>query len=306
MRDYLRRAEDLGFEAAFTIDHLLIAGPAYTCTWLEPMTFLAALAGATEKMLLGTLVLVLPLRNPVYLAKEWATLDVLSGGRSILGIGSGWHEQEFDVMEVPRKERGRRTTEALQVIEALWTKDNVTFEGRYYRFENVTIEPKPVQKPRPPIWIGGGSQPFERLYGQKAPTISRVLQRIARYTDAWIPHSSTTPDMVKADWDELLEYLAQENRTPESLQRVYSNFVYPLKAGEAPDVAAPAFSAFSGMDLDYWREHYLLGQPEELVDRINRRMESLGGVDWVVLNPVDWDPERLEMLGTDVCPHVGV
>ena len=112
MGRYLRRAEDLGFDSAVTIDHLLLTPPAYACTWLEAMTTLAALAGVTRTIRLGTMVLVLPLRNPVYFAKEWATLDLLSGGRSILGIGVGWHEEEFGLMGVPYRERGPRTSEA--------------------------------------------------------------------------------------------------------------------------------------------------------------------------------------------------
>ena len=101
MGRYLRRAEDLGFDCAVSIDHLLLTPPAYACTWLEPIALLSALAGVTRTMKLGTMVLVLPLRNPVYFAKEWATLDLLSGGRSILGIGVGWHEEEFALMGVP-------------------------------------------------------------------------------------------------------------------------------------------------------------------------------------------------------------
>ena len=100
MGRYLRRAEDLGFDCAVSIDHLLLTPPAYACTWLEPITLLSALAGVTRTLRLGTMVLVLPLRNPVYFAKEWATLDLLSGGRSILGIGVGWHEEEFRLMGV--------------------------------------------------------------------------------------------------------------------------------------------------------------------------------------------------------------
>jgi len=95
MGAYLRRAEDLGFECAVSIDHLLLTPPAYACTWLEPVALLSALAGVTRTIKLGTMVLVLPLRNPAYFAKEWATLDLLSGGRSILGVGVGWHEEEF-------------------------------------------------------------------------------------------------------------------------------------------------------------------------------------------------------------------
>ncbi|MBI2201016.1 MAG: LLM class flavin-dependent oxidoreductase [Armatimonadetes bacterium] len=116
MGAYLRRAEDLGFDSAMCIDHLLIVPPATVRTWLEPMVLLAALAGVTRTIRLGPLVLVLPLRNPVYFAKEWATFDVLAGGRSILGVGVGWHDQEFAAMNVPRHERGRRMDEMLEAI----------------------------------------------------------------------------------------------------------------------------------------------------------------------------------------------
>src|SRR5437879_5268576 len=102
MGAYLRRAEDLGFDVAVSIDHLLLTPPAYACTWLEPMTLLAALAGVTRTIKLGTMVLVLPLRNPVYFAKEWATLDLLAGGRTILGVGVGRREAQTTRLEAPR------------------------------------------------------------------------------------------------------------------------------------------------------------------------------------------------------------
>src|SRR5438034_5155419 len=120
MGAYLRRAEDLGFDSAVSIDHLLMTPPAY-------------------------------------FAKEWATFDLLSGGRSILGVGVGWHEEEFALMGIPHKERGRRMDEMLEAVTALWAGDDVTYRGRYYGFEHLTIDPKPAQKPHPPIWIGGGS-----------------------------------------------------------------------------------------------------------------------------------------------------
>ncbi len=304
MGRYLRRAEALGFEAAVTIDHLLTTPPAYTCTWLEPIALLSALAGMTERIRLGTMVLVLPLRNPVYFAKEWATLDVLSGGRSILGVGVGWAEEEFQLMGVPRAERGRRTEEGLELLQALWAGDHVTYEGRIHRVRNVTIEPKPVQKPHPPIWIGGGSQPFERIYGQTVPDVTPVLRRVARYADAWVPHSSSTPDMVRRDWAEIGRAADRLGRRAGDIRVVYSNFVYVLRKGERPETAAPRFATFSGMDLAYWQEHYLLGEAEEVADRINRRIAAVGQMDWVVLNPVDWDLDQLERLAADVLPHV--
>jgi probable F420-dependent oxidoreductase len=305
MGRYLRRAEALGFEAALTIDHLLTTPPAYTCTWLEPIALLSALAGVTERIRLGTLVLVLPLRDPVCLAKAWATLDVLAGGRSIFGVGVGWAEEEFRLLGVPRRERGRRTEEALELLCALWAGDRVTYEGRTYQVREATIEPKPVQQPHPPIWIGGGSQPFERIYGERTPDVTPALRRVARYADAWVPHSSATPEMVRRDWAVVEEAAAGRGRRADAIAVVYSNFVHLLRPGERPEAAASRFAAFSGMDLAYWREHYLLGEADEVVERINRRIAAVGGrMDWVILNPVDWDPEQLERLAAEVLPRV--
>lgn len=303
MGTYLRRAEQLGFEVAVTIDHLLTTPPAYACTWLEPIALLSALAGVTERIRLGTMVLVLPLRNPVYFAKEWATLDVLSGGRSVLGVGVGWHEEEFGLMGIPHKERGRRMDECLEVLRALWSGDRVSFQGRFYQFKDLTIEPKPIQHPHPPIWIGGGSQPFEKVYGQTVTNIDPVLRRIARYADTWVPHSSATPEMVRGDWEKIQTFSAEIGRTA-PLTKVYSNFVYLLRPGASPETAVPHFKTFSGMDLNYWRTYYLLGEPEVLVERIRARIEALGGMDWVVLNPLSFDLEQLECLATEVLPKL--
>ena len=180
------------------------------------------LAGVTRTIKLGTMVLVLPLRNPAYFAKEWATLDLLSGGRSLLGVGVGWHEEEFALMGVPHKERGRRMDEMLEAVTALWAGDNVSYEGKYYRFRNLTIDPKPVQKPHPPVWIGGGSQPFEKVYGQTVTNIDPVLRRIARYARTWVPHSSATADMVKGDWEKIQRFMAEVGRKPGDMSKVYS------------------------------------------------------------------------------------
>jgi len=305
MGRYLRRAEDLRFECAVTIDHLLLTPPAYACTWLEPVALLAALAGVTRTIRLGTMVLVLPLRNPVYFAKEWATLDLLSGGRSILGIGVGWHEEEFALMGVPHRERGPRMNEAIEVLKALWAGDRVSYEGKFYRFRDLTIDPKPAQTPHPPIWIGGGTQPSERIYAQTVPNIDPVLRRIAKYADVWVPHSSATPGMVKDDWAKVQRFAREAGRDPGRIGRVYSNFIWVLKKGEKPESAIPRFSVYSGMDLDYWRTYYLLGTAEELADKISARIEALDrGVDWIVLNPLDWGLEQLELIAGEVLPRV--
>ena len=304
MGAYLRRAEDLGFESALLIDHLLVAPPAYRTTWLEPVSLLSALAGVTRSMRLGTLVLVLPFRDPVAFAKEWATLDWLSGGRTILGVGVGWHEGEFAALRIPFRERGRRMNEMLESITALWAGDHVTYEGQFYRFEDLSIDPKPLQRPHPPIWIGGGTQPSEKIYGQQVDTVRPVLRRIAKYAATWVPHSSATAEMVAGDWEVIREEMAGFGRDPEDMTKVYSNFVHILRPGESPDTAASKFRVFSGMDLDYWQEFYLLGEAEAVAERIRGKIAALGGVEHVILNPLDWDPEALERLAEDLLPLV--
>jgi alkanesulfonate monooxygenase len=304
MGAYLRRAEDLGFDCAMSIDHLLLTPPAYACTWLEPVALLAALAGVTRTIRLGTMVLVLPLRNPAYFAKEWATLDMLSGGRTILGVGVGWHEEEFALMGVPHRERGRRMDEMLELVTALWAGDGVTYRGRYYQVENLTIDPKPAQTPHPPIWIGGGTQPSEKIYGQTVASIDPVLRRIARYARTWVPHSSATPEMVRSDWEKIQRFMAEGGRRPEDMSRVYSNFVWVLKKGERPETAVPHFKVYSGMDLPYWRDFYLLGEAEEIAEKISARIQVLGGCEHVVLNPLTWGLEQLELLAGEVLPRV--
>jgi probable F420-dependent oxidoreductase len=304
MGAYLRRAEDLGFESAMLIDHLLVAPPAYSTTWLEPMTLLAGLSGVTRTIRLGTLVLVLPFRDPVAFAKEWATLDQLSGGRTILGVGVGWNKEEFAALRIPIEQRGRRMNEMLESITALWAGDDVSYEGTYYRFEHLTIEPKPAQKPHPPIWIGGGTQPSEKIYGQGVDTITPVLRRIAKYAETWVPHSSATAEMVAGDWEAIRGFMVEFGRNPDTMRRVYSNFVHILKPGEKPESAAPKFRVYSGMDLPYWQEFYLLGEAEAVAERIRGKIEALGGVDHLILNPLDWDPESIEVLAERVLPLV--
>jgi probable F420-dependent oxidoreductase len=304
MGAYLRHAEDLGFEAAMLIDHLLVAPPAYRVAWLEPVALLSALAGVTRTMRLGTMVLVLPFRDPVAFAKEWATLDVLSGGRSVLGVGVGWNEAEFAALRIPYRERGRRMTEMLEAITALWAGDHVTYEGRHYQFHDLSVFPKPIQRPHPPIWIGGGTQPSARIYGQDVPSIEPVLRRIAKYATTWVPHSSATAEMVAEDWAAISGYMIELGRRPEDLSKVYSNFVHILGPGENPESATRAFSVYSGMDLDYWQQFYLLGEAEEVADKIRGKVAALGGVDHLILNPLTWDVRDLDVLAERVLPLI--
>ena len=154
--DFVRRVEELGFDSVFITDHLLAATQFYSASFLEPLSTLAVCAGATERVRLGTSILVLPVRDPVILAKELSTLQFLSGNRFILGGGLGWNPAEFRATGGDKSQRGRRADEILDITIPLLEGETVTYHGRYYDIEDVSIEPRPER--RPLLWIGGGSQ----------------------------------------------------------------------------------------------------------------------------------------------------
>jgi len=171
-------AEGFGVESAWVSEHPVLADPQQPPSpmdpadpILDPVATLAFLAGRTSSVLLGSGVIVLPFRNPLVLAKELATVDVLSGGRLIFGIGVGYVEQEFSALGVPFARRGERTEEYLAAMRAIWTQPHPGYEGELYSFGGVQANPRPVQRPHPPVVVGG-----------YAPA---VLRRTVRDADGW-------------------------------------------------------------------------------------------------------------------------
>src|ERR1700741_4055799 len=151
---YAQRAEALGFESLWAWDHVIL-GVEPSFPILDAVGTLTAIAARTEKIKLGTGVLVLPLRNPTVAAKALGTLDVISKGRLILGVAAGWYAREFDAVGVPFKRRGRLFERNLEILSRLWTEDRVTLQVEEHTLREAVMRPRPVQKPRPPILIGG-------------------------------------------------------------------------------------------------------------------------------------------------------
>ena len=139
-------------------------------------------AARTSTVLLGTSVLIMPYRNPIVTAKMVATLDQMSGGRAIAGVGAGWNEAEYDALGVPYHERGARTTEYLRLWQACWEPGPTTFHGRFFSFDQMHVSPKPLQQPHPPIWIGGSSH--------------ASLRRAARFAQVWQPTPTALPELI--------------------------------------------------------------------------------------------------------------
>ena len=217
LREFAPRVEALGFDSLWVSDHVVIPrgyesrypyNPSGQLGWtelplLEPLSTLLFVAALTERVQLGTTVLVVPMRNPVLHAKVLATLDVLSGGRLVLGVGSGWMKEEFDALSEPFERRGQRMEEYLEAMISLWTKDDPTYTGELYQVGNIACYPKPLQQPYPPLWIGGNTTP--------------ALKRAGRMGQAW-HGAGSSPEQVEAAIPVIREAARNAGRDPESIE----------------------------------------------------------------------------------------
>jgi probable F420-dependent oxidoreductase len=164
-----RAAEDAGFESLWTGEHVVLPDPQVPPSpsppqvpFLDPVVALTALSQHTTRVLLGTGIIILPQRNPLVLAKELASLDVLSGGRLLFGVGVGYLEPEFRALGIPFEDKGARTMDYLRAMQAIWCEEKPAYEGRFVAFSGVDAQPRPVQKPHPPIVFGGHTAPAFR------------------------------------------------------------------------------------------------------------------------------------------------
>ena len=185
IREVAVAAERLGYDIVWTAEHLILPYTVHTPypygdrlpfdvadPILDVASTLAYVAALTSRVRLGTSVVVLPYHHPIALAKALTSVDLLSGGRLLLGVAGGWLREEFDLLGVPFRERGARTDESLALIKRLWTEDRVSFRGRFFSVDDAAFFPKPLQRPHPPIWVGGDS--------------AAALRRVARFGDGWL------------------------------------------------------------------------------------------------------------------------
>jgi probable F420-dependent oxidoreductase len=241
-----REGERLGLHSAMIADHVVLPVESesiypYTVDGkhpsagdaLETFSILGVVAGATEKLRLVTSVLVLPYRNPVLTAKMVASLDVLSNGRVTLGVGTGWLQEEFEALgSPPFSKRGAVTDEWLAIFKQLWQQSPASFDGRFYRYDRIRCEPFPVQKPHPPIWVGGHSP--------------AAIRRTARYGDGWHPvgavaASPLPPQEMRAHLETLKRLTEAEGRDFAALTISYKAPLYDTAIPE-PDGGRRPFS----------------------------------------------------------------
>jgi probable F420-dependent oxidoreductase len=293
--NYAERVEEAGFDSIWVIDHPLVAPALYATSWFDPIDLLAAVSARTSTVRLGTAILVVPLWNPVLLAKRIATLDYLAGGRFILGVGPGWFEPEFQAVDVPKRERGSRTDESLQLMEHLWTEESVTFSGRHFQVEDVTIEPRLPR--RPPVWVAGGSLTRAAGTGDAPRITPSVLSRIVHH-EGWIARSGGS-DMedVTRDWNEITDASAREGRDAPVF--AHAQFVHIVDSTDRDAVLDEQLAAFRKVmgptrAVEDLRASYLFGTIDEILDRIARLRDV--GLEYLIVNPVLPDLQQLNLV----------
>jgi probable F420-dependent oxidoreductase len=211
VRDFAQAVESLGYDHIIPYDHVVGANPASRPGWNapythkdmfhEPFVLFGYLAAVTKKIGLASGVVILPQRQTVLVAKQAAAVDVLSGGRLRLGIGIGWNPVEYEALGADFKNRGARSEEQIEVLRALWTKELVTFKGRWHTITDAGINPLPVQRPIP-IWLGGGAEP--------------VLRRVGRLGDGWFPLAEPG-DKVRSMIERIRSYAKEAGRDPSAI-----------------------------------------------------------------------------------------
>ena len=247
---------------------------------MEQLTLLAFLAGQTSRIRLVTSVIIVPHRNPLVAAKALATLDVLSQGRLVVGGGVGWMREEFEALGLPPfEERGAVTDGYIRAFKELWTNDDPHFESKYVSFDNISFLPKPVQKPHPPIWVGGESRP--------------AMRRTAELANGWYPLGSNptfpmgTPEQLAAGLERLARYARRFERDPGEIEVIYRTHQFELKdtvAGQdrpsfvgdadqiAGDIRAYEEMGVGSLVLDFLRQtedlDVMLGRMERFAEEV--------------------------------------
>lgn len=285
IRKFAVRAETLGYDSLWLQERII-----GDFTMLEPVTLLSYVAAITSKLRLGTSVILLPLRNPIQLAKAYSTLDVMSDGRAIIGVGLGGghlgsHE---DVFGYTREGRVTRFTEAVQVMKILWTEPKASFQGRYWNFKDISMEPKPVQKPRLPIIFGGHHE--------------NALRRAVKYADGWMGAGSSSSGSFVRESARIREMLAEAKRDAATFH--FAKRVYLAVDNDEARGERRIREWFAGRykNGDLGPKVSIWGSAAKCTEKIQEIVKA--GAQQIVFNPMFDEMEHLEICAKEIMPHL--
>ena len=279
---FFRRSEELGYDSLWVIDRVFHGGSSI----IDPMALLTVAATVTERVRLGTAVLLFVLRNPILVAKTTSTLDYLSGGRLTLGISLGGRDNEFEPLGVDVRRRVGRFNEGLGVMQRLWSERDVTHHGRYFSIDNVNIDPKPVQQPSIPLIIGGSAD--------------SALQRAAERTDGWVAGGAATPGIFAQAWGKVRGYAEAAGKDPDTMQSAKLIYTYVDTDRERAKRALESFThAYYGPQYDV-ENVCAFGRPEDCAAKLQAYIDA--GAQTVMVGPTWPDPAQIERIQTEVAP----
>jgi F420-dependent oxidoreductase-like protein len=293
LKEVWQEVEALGFDSLWVNDHMLPSVGPTDAPNLEGWTTLAALAALTSRVQVGALVTANTFRHPAVLAKMATTIDRISDGRFVLGIGSGYFEQEHQVYGIPfptTRERAKRLEEAIQVIRTLWTKDEASFQGTYYQLSNAPFAPKPVQKPHPPIMIGG--------VGEKL-----TLPIVAQYADMWNAGGLSPPQLAQKI-AVLEEHCRRVGRDCNTIEKTYLTPLYLREDPAEVQALLDQTPRMQGVSAEQARATILAGDVATVQQQVQAYLEV--GVTHLILvlrRPGFYDREGIRLFAKEIMPH---
>ncbi len=282
--EFVRRAERLGLETAWVFDHVI-----FPHRILESLTILAALGAVTTSIRLGTGVLMLPVRNLFVLAKQIASIDYMTKGRIDLGVAIGGGVENFDVWKIDPKERSERLYEGIVALNELWTKSPASFAGRYFKFEGAVMEPKPIQKPHVPIWIGGYSNSAMRLAALKG--------------DGYIGSYNHTPELCKQNLEQINSIATENSRNLQDFRFAVQLFTHIDSSAEKAKKEAELFlTKYYKLPLDeaLKTRGAVVGDPAEGVAKLRKYVEA--GVNDIIFITTTLNPAELDVFANEIIP----
>jgi probable F420-dependent oxidoreductase len=278
--DFAKKCQAMGADSMWTIDRIAYDN-------LEPLTLLAAAAGATQRIRLGTSVLLGNLRHPSHLAKIVATLDFISNGRMTLGLGFGSRESDYKAVEVPFERRGSRAVEQVNLIKRLWTEKNVNHNGRFFNIENLTVGPEPIQKPIP-IWTGGSAEV--------------ALKRAGTWADGYICGSSAIPEFPQT-WEKVAGYARAAGRNPDDIEKAGLTFMaIDEDCGRAVKTVENYMTRYYGKVRGELASTSLVGSPSAIAERIDSFFSR--GLDTLIIGVADPAPRQLDLFANKILPKI--
>ena len=278
--NFATKCEAMGIDSLWIIDRIAYDN-------LEPLSVLAAAAGVTKKIRLGTSVLLPALRHPTLLAKTVATLDFISNGRVTLGVGFGSRESDFSAVEVPFERRGSRVAEAIQLMKRIWSEDSVTHQGKFFHVQKLSIGPKPVQK-RIPIFTGGSAE--------------AALKRAGTWADGYICGSSAIPEF-NSTWEKIAAYARAAGRDPGKIEKAGLTFmaINDDKA-KANETERAYVARYYGRLREGMEDTFLTGPGSACAERIHSYFSR--GLQTLIIGVADHDPKQLDLFANTVLPQL--